>query len=470
MKLRPIAMLLALLVPSVFGEVASVSVSGFVGNILGQRLPGASVRLVRAGLSTTSDDMGQWSVAGQVDVGVLPRSSKPKTLDRHLVVQGGRLVLQYDGMTALGRKWTSAEGANFAPSGPLARAMADSFAVDTIYYSWKGSLVDKKPLMAWQRTGLKEYIDTTSVVATVTPGPSGVVPTNPIVLADYAKYTAGMVKIPARNRSFLMGLKDSTDMFDFTSYPQHKVSFSYDWYMDTTRVTAREFGRVMTWAVAQGYAEVQTDNTGARGIYTLKDSIRLVATLIPLFGSSSTRYLGWNEKARQFEAPWAQDYPMVDATWFGALLYANMKSLMAGLEPVYETKTWTINYAKNGYRRPTESEWEYSARGGTTSTYFWGESMDHVSKFAITSGHWGVGATLGNPYGLYDMVGNGEDWCNDLGGLPLRTAVVDPIGPSPNGTIYDNTRVSRGADLRSGARMYSDPSSSTGLRLVLPLH
>jgi len=251
------------------------------------------------------------------------------------------------------------------------------------------------------------------------------------------------------------------------------VSFSYDWYMDSTGVTVNEYAKVMTWAVANGYAEVRTNQTtGSRGVYSLGGEVHLLATITSLVGSSD-RYLNWSETKKAFNSVASQNYPMIDVTWWGACLYANAKSLMAGLDPVYDTKDWSIDYSKNGYRLPTEAEWEYSARAGSPARYYWGDATTYIDKFAITSGYWSVADALPNAYGLYDMIGNGSDWCNDRGWTFVDTTpAIDPIGPGDDGSYMSGTRIMRGNGSNGcGVRYYiSISGSSGGLRMVLPVH
>ena len=167
--------------------------------------------------------------------------------------------------------------------------------------------------------------------------------------------------------------------------------------------------------------------------------------------------------------------PVEHVSWYSAIVYCNLLSIKEGLTPCYTIKSstdpadwgtsptstgaedydyWesvTCNFNANGYRLPTEAEWEYAARGGKTgitdgswnNTYSGSTTPDDVAWSLDNSGDktHEVGKKQANALGLYDMSGNVYEWCWDWyggrSGYPSGTE--DPAGP-----VAGSYRVVRG--------------------------
>ena len=134
-----------------------------------------------------------------------------------------------------------------------------------------------------------------------------------------------------------------------------------------------------------------------------------------------------------------EDFPVENVNWYEAVLFCNAYSKLLGRDTAYvytsvgdesNLKDLTIDYsAKGAIRLPTENEWEVAARGGTTSTYYWG--TDEAKKYAYyaqSKGPVAVGQYQPNEYGLYDTGGNVAEWVNDWYGSYENKDQTDPKG------------------------------------------
>jgi formylglycine-generating enzyme required for sulfatase activity len=184
--------------------------------------------------------------------------------------------------------------------------------------------------------------------------------------------------------------------------------------------------------------------------------------------------------------------PVENVSWFDAVEFCNRLSESEGLTPVYtitgtgNDRTVTWNRDGNGYRLPTEAEWEYACRAETTTTFNTGNNINTAqANYDGTSPYNNnpaglymrrtkpVGNFEANAWGLYDMHGNVWEWSWDWYGNYITTAQTDPIGPA-SGTyrlLRGGSWFDGGRNIRSAVRFSYYPGNRNyffSFRIVRP--
>jgi formylglycine-generating enzyme required for sulfatase activity len=286
-----------------------------------------------------------------------------------------------------------------------------------------------------------------------------------IVLSNVAP--SNMALIPAG--SFAMGnVMSASRDGDTNELPVHGVNVSA-FYMDKYEVTKALWDEVLAWGLSNGYTD------------------------LPAGGGK------------------AANHPVYSISWYAMVKWCNARSKKENLTECYTVdnvvmKTGTsdsvaCNFSANGYRLPTEAEWEKAARGGVSGKRFpWGDTISHSqANYFNSSGIYfyaydvsptsgdhptyatgsfpyssPVGSFPPNAYGLYDMVGNMNEWCWDWysSSYYASSPSSDPRGVSSGsrrvfrgGSWYGFAFTTRTASRSDGAPGY-DGLKDLGFRCV----
>jgi formylglycine-generating enzyme required for sulfatase activity len=253
--------------------------------------------------------------------------------------------------------------------------------------------------------------------------------------------------------------------------PLHSVAIS-PFLMATTLVTCREYCAYLNAAMSLGLIGVRQGSVyGSGGGNLYIDTVTANAYSTILWSGST------------FTVRSGRDlHPGTGVRWYGAIGYCNWLSGRDGYEPCYDIATGDCDMTKNGYRLPTEAEWEYAARGGLTDPYCvfpWGNDTNadgalanwegsgdpweegdypHTTPVGFYNGSLRIKADYGwpaavdtyqtrdgsNGFGLFDMAGNVWEWVNDwyqsqyYAYCVANGVVNDPPGPSSGDVFTDH--------------------------------
>jgi formylglycine-generating enzyme required for sulfatase activity len=182
------------------------------------------------------------------------------------------------------------------------------------------------------------------------------------------------------------------------------------------------------------------------------------------------------------------ELPVEQVSWYEIIEYCNMRSIREGLTPAYtidkgrsdpnnsnsnDKVKWMVTWNRraNGYRLPTEAEWEYACRAGSTGPFSTGNNI--ATRQANYNGNYpyngnlrgeyrsktrDVGSGAANTWGLYDMHGNVWEWCWDWYGAYGSGAQTDPPG-----AVSGSGRVLRGGSWSSGAQLLRSAFRTSGI-------
>ena len=250
-----------------------------------------------------------------------------------------------------------------------------------------------------------------------------------------------------------------------SEWPQHPVKITQPLLFGVTEVTIgqfRQFVEATKYVTeAEKYGTANTDKT-------------VVATT-PQKEAFDWRFPGYKQ---------TEDDAVSQVTWNDAVVFCNWLSVREQLSPCYaldKDHGWTLRREGTGYRFPTEAEWEYACRAGTTGQYSFGNDFKDLDKhawFYFKSGSKpvrAVGSKLPNPFGLSDMHGNVCEWCQD-GYDPQwysKSPTIDPRAPDgPKRVMRGGDWFGNGVRCRSAFRGIggqSTRSDDVGFRLMRQL-
>ncbi|HWA98635.1 MAG TPA: SUMF1/EgtB/PvdO family nonheme iron enzyme, partial [Pirellulales bacterium] len=238
--------------------------------------------------------------------------------------------------------------------------------------------------------------------------------------------------------------------------PQHRVVITRPWLMGATEVTIGQFRQFV--AARKYVTEAEQYGFANSGEKALSDKIK-----------ESDRGLSWRAPGYAI----TDDMPVTQISWNDAVAFCNWLSDQEKLHRFYyidPTDGVKVSPSGTGYRLPTEAEWEYACRAGTTTQYSFGDDSAQLEQYGwikLKGSHspHPVGTKMPNAFGLHDVHGNVDEWCQEFFDATWyeKNESTDPTGPIR--AVTGNARVTRGGawnenawKCRSAYRYQNPPS------------
>ncbi len=161
----------------------------------------------------------------------------------------------------------------------------------------------------------------------------------------------------------------------------------------------------------------------------------------------------------------SDDHPVIYLSWQNAVDFCD----------------WLSKKETKPYQLPTEAQWEYACRAGTTTPYYNGSTMADLDKIAWFNANSGgkphpVGQKQPNAWGLYDMLGNIREFVADLYSEDAPSEAVDPTGPKtgdPSNHVVRGgaftANAEKAGNMRAGSRRPTESLKSTGFRILVEI-
>ncbi len=219
---------------------------------------------------------------------------------------------------------------------------------------------------------------------------------------------------------------------------QRQVTLSRGLFAARSEITREAFRTQLNWAYHQGHCRVDTLTIDEVLGYHVYDNLDGSETELLNLNATTLSFSALADSFRILNADFAT-YPIGGVNWYGAAAYCDWRNLRQGLPRAYDHATWTLAAGNQvdtqGYRLPTEAEWEYLCRAGSTTAFANGpllnpECVDpnlDLIGWSCMPVVMRVEQKLPSAWGLYDMHGNLAEWCQDVSAPYAPGPATDPL-------------------------------------------